>query len=136
MTDSSLQSYLTPAHAMKAYQTIASALATLATLANDSLAPEVRERAEERLENALSEFPSGSGFDHGTKLLDASTPDRLVFQADFHHMDDLGGYCGWSEHKVIVTPSLAHEFNLRVTGRDKRGIKEYIAETFAYCLGK
>lgn len=82
-----------------------------------------------------NQLPHGSGFDSGTKFdFDASKPDRLVFHADYHHMNDGGYYDGWTEHQVIVTPSLAHGFNLRITGRDRRNIKEYIAETFNYAL--
>lgn len=80
-------------------------------------------------------LPSGSGFDRGTTLLQPeSNPERLVFSADFHHMDDGGYYCGWTEHTVIVTPSLAFGFTLKVTGRDKRNIKEYITDIFHHVL--
>ena len=81
------------------------------------------------------EFPSGSGFDDGTKFnFDESKPERLVFDTGFHHMNENGYYEGWTEHKVIVTPSLVFGFTLRVTGRDKRDIKDYIAECFHQCL--
>jgi len=49
-------------------------------------------------------------------------------------MDEHGYYDGWTEHKVIVTPHLTHEFDLKVTGRDKNGIKDYIVETFDNAL--
>ena len=75
-------------------------------------------------------MPSGSGVDSGTKLLDNSTPDRLVFQADFHHMDENGFYDGWTEHQIIVTPSLAYGFNVRITGRNRNEIKDYLADLF------
>jgi hypothetical protein len=75
--------------------------------------------------------PSGSGFDSGTKLdMDKSTVDKLVFNADFHHMDDNGFYCGWTEHQVIITASLISDYSIRVTGRDKRQIKDFISDTF------
>lgn len=92
--------------------------------------------AEEALHHIEREIlPSGSGFDSGSRIdLDESKPDKLVIRAEFHHMDDSGGYCGWSSHHVIVTPCLAHGFNMRVTGKDKRGIKEYIADVFHHCL--
>lgn len=80
-------------------------------------------------------LPSGSGFDSGTKLDADSTPERLIFHADFHHMDEHGYYDGWSEHTVIVTPSLQWGFDLRVTGRNRNQIKDYIAETFQFALG-
>ena len=43
-------------------------------------------------------------------------------------MDEHGGYDGWTEHKIIVTPSLVYGFELRVTGKDRNDIKDYIAE--------
>jgi hypothetical protein len=82
-------------------------------------------------------MPSGSGFDCGTKLdFDNSTGDKLVFLTSFHHMNDSGMYDGWTEHSIIVTPSLIHGFNLKITGRDRNDIKEYIAETFGIALNE
>jgi hypothetical protein len=49
-------------------------------------------------------------------------------------MDEHGGYDGWTEHSIIVTPDLASGFDLRVNGRDRRDIKEYLAEIFGYAL--
>jgi hypothetical protein len=79
-------------------------------------------------------MPGGSGFDNGTKLdFDSSTPEKLVFNTAFHHMDD-SGYIGWTDHRVIVTPSLAFEINLRITGRNRRDVKDFIHECFATSL--
>jgi hypothetical protein len=93
-------------------------------------------RHASRLETATKDYmPSGSGFDSGTTIdLDASTADKLVFSTSYHHMNDVGMYDGWTEHDVIVTPDLASGFKLRITGRDRNGIKEYIAETFDSAL--
>lgn len=85
-------------------------------------------------------MPSGSGFDAGTTLdtdlSDASVyryPARLSFRTSFHHMDEHGGYDGWTEHFVHVTPDWKG-IVLVVTGRDRNQIKEYIAETFHQAL--
>lgn len=87
---------------------------------------------------ALDDFmPSGSGVDCGTKLdIDASLrqADRLVFTFSFHHMDDAGGYDGWTDHKAVVSPSLVYDFDLKITGRDRNGIKEYLHELFHAAL--
>jgi len=82
--------------------------------------------------DALAEFlPSGSGVDSGAKIdLDASTPDKIVIEADFHHMDASGMYAGWSEHRVIVRPSLAFGIDLTITGRNRNEIKEYLHDLF------
>ncbi len=89
-----------------------------------------------RIEELVKDYmPSGSGFDCGTHInLDNSDAERLFFTTSFHHMNDGGYYDGWTEHNVIVTPSLAFGFNLKVTGRDRNQIKEYIHETFSLAL--
>lgn len=83
-------------------------------------------------------MPSGSGFDYGTQFdiaaHVASPIERLVFQTAFHHMNECGMYDGWTDHKVIVRPSLQHGFTLSITGRDRNGIKEYIADVFHSAL--
>lgn len=85
-------------------------------------------------------FPNGSGFDAGTKFDVCDNVDhgknKLVFNVSFHHMNGVGMYSGWTEHSVIVTPSLAHGFNMKITGRDKNDIKEYIADTFSRILNE
>lgn len=84
------------------------------------------------VENCL---PSGSGIDCGTKIdLDQSTPDSLVFDVDYHHMNDGGYYDGWTQHRVIVTPSLAREISIRITGPDRNEIKEYLYECYHSAL--
>ena len=81
-------------------------------------------------------MPSGGGFDCGAKLdeADCRGGERLVFTTSFHHMDAHGGYDGWTSHKVTVRPSLVYALDIRVSGRDRNGIKEYIAEMFHAAL--
>ena len=84
---------------------------------------------------AADHLPQGSGFDDGCTIdLDASSPDRIVINAAYHHMDDHGSYDGWSEHQAIVKPSLAFGFDVRVTGRDRNDIKDYITYTIGEAL--
>lgn len=86
---------------------------------------------------ARDSLPSGSGLDNGTRIdWDRSNADRLVFRTAYHHMDDNGFYDGWTEHSVTVRASLALGFTLSVSGRDRNGIKDYIAETFALALSE
>lgn len=96
-----------------------------------------RNRHGWRIEELVKEHaPSGSGFDNGTRLNFAeSKPEKLVFDTSFHHMNDGGVYDGWTDHKVIVTASLVHDYDIRVTGRDRNGIKDFIGETFATLSG-
>lgn len=80
-------------------------------------------------------MPSGSGVDCGTQLdFDNSQPNRMVFVLSFHHMDENGGYDGWTSHQVIVTPSLAYGIDVRVTGRDRNWIKDYLTGLYQDAL--
>lgn len=79
-------------------------------------------------------MPSGAGFDAGTRLDNNSTPEKLVFRTSFHHMNETGMYDGWTEHNVTVRASLVHGLSLSISGRDRNGIKDYIAETFELAL--
>lgn len=119
------------------YQTLASSLNALSNCIASGNAYAATH--ESNLETLVSEFmPSGSGIDSGTKLdLDESLRHkgaRLVFTTAFHHMNQDGYYDGWTEHKVIVTPSLQFGFDLKITGRDRNDIKEYLHEVYHHAL--
>jgi len=89
----------------------------------------------DRLERIAGILPRGSGFDAGTTIdMENSRLERIVLCTSFHHMNDSGCYDGWTEHSVIITPSLAFDFHLRVTGHDRSEIKDYIAEIFEHAL--
>jgi hypothetical protein len=82
------------------------------------------------LDEINARLPSGSGFNSGSEFLPCeSRPDRLVFKTAFHHMDENGYYDGWTQHSVIVTPTF-EGFNIRVTGKNKNDIKDFIADCF------
>ena len=100
-------------------------------------------RWEDRLQRMQDVLPSGSGLDHGTEILlgdpgesikRRSTGERLVFETSFHHMNDNGMYVKWTDHLLVVTPSLMFDFEIRVGGRDHNDIKDYIRETFDQAL--
>jgi hypothetical protein len=80
-------------------------------------------------------LPSGAGFDSGSVLnVSLSTPEKLIFTADFHHMNENGFYDGWTEHTVTVLPSLSSGITLRISGRNRNEIKEHIWEVFEHAL--
>lgn len=79
-------------------------------------------------------LPRGSGIDSGSYVdQDASRPDRVVICTEFHHMNDVGMYDGWTSHSVVVTPTF-DGIDVRVTGRDRNGIKDYLADVFRDAL--
>lgn len=85
----------------------------------------------QRLEHLL---PSGAGIDNGTKIdYDKSTPMKIVLNVDFHYMNDGGYYDGWTTHTIVITPSF-DGFDIRVTGRNRNGMKEYFEHIYDYTL--
>lgn len=91
------------------------------------------QRHEETLREIIENLPSGAGIDCGTKLDCRSTSKRLVFVADYHHMNDNGMYDGWTTHKIIVTPSFQGIY-IKITGRDRNGIKDYLFDVYHEAL--
>lgn len=90
-----------------------------------------------QIENLVeNHMPGGSGIDSGTKIdLARCHAEKLVFYAPYHHMNDNGFYDGWTEHTITVTPSFTG-INLRVSGRNRNDIKDYLYETFDYALSQ
>lgn len=79
-------------------------------------------------------MPSGSGIDNGTAIdLGKSTGSKLVFNVAFHHMDENGFYCGWTDHTITITPSFSN-FDIRISGPNKRNIKEYLHDVYSSAL--
>ena len=94
---------------------------------------EVAETWQDHLDKILDTLPSGSGLDAGPELLD-STERKLMFSSDFHHMDQHGYYSGWSRHTVVITPCFLSGFQIKITGRDRNGIKDHLYEIWSAWL--
>lgn len=95
------------------------------------------DRWTETIERETNNLPSGSGIDSGVKFdFDVSTPEKLVFNFGYHHMNECGMYDGWTEHSLIVTPSLQFGFHLRITGKNRNDTKDYLHEIFQYALSE
>lgn len=122
---------------MKLYQRIASLVAARLNC-EESGNTEWFRKHEERLNDiAKNTLPSGSGFDIGTAIdLDESGHERVVLRTEFHHMDDGGYYDGWTDHTILITPSLQFGFELRITGKNRNDIKDYIYQIFEQVLNE
>ncbi len=89
----------------------------------------------DNIDKMLKELPHGSGLDGGVKLeKDLCTNDKLVFSFSFHHLDENGYYDGWTDHSLIIKPSLMFGYEMKITGRDKNMIKDYLHELFSECF--
>jgi len=87
-------------------------------------------------------LPHGSGIDGTREPLDkdASRADRLVFNVDYHAMDENGMYCGWFRYIVVATPSFdGVDVSVRRGQRRSRafyddGAMDWIADCFRTAL--
>lgn len=89
-----------------------------------------------RIESDIADhMPSGSGVDSGTSIdFGKFRPDkRIVFTCSFHHMNNVGMYDGWTEHEIVLSPAF-DGFNLKVTGRNRNDIKEYLGDLYHEAL--
>lgn len=89
------------------------------------------EKWNERIDSIMEKAPIGSGIDCGIKLNieESSYDSKIVFDFDFHHMDENGGYDGWTIHRAIITPGFTN-INVTINGVNKNGIKDYLADLF------
>lgn len=125
------------------YQTLASSIETYKRVRNRALLQENPKESRdyvlasawlERVERIMDTAPSGSGIDLGTRLdLEESGNTKLVFQVDYHHMNDSGYYDGWTEHRAIVTPRLTG-IDIKITGRNRNGIKDLLGDEIHHWL--
>ena len=108
----------------KRYQIIASAVQARINCKERSN-QEWFDRWTKTIEEETAELPSGSGIDSAPK-----------FDFGYHHMNENGMYDGWTDHQLVITPSLQFGFHLRITGKDRNQVKDYLYETFQYALSE
>ena len=88
-------------------------------------------------------LPQGSGIDSGLHIdFDKSNDSKIVIEASYHCMDEYGGYDGWIDFSVIITPSLENDFDLYIVGyfSDRHSkyahVKDYLEDIFQYALSE
>lgn len=80
-------------------------------------------------------LPSGSGINRGTTIdRERSSRQKVILKCDYHHMDEDGYYDGWTSHEIMVTPEFHGGIDIRITGRNRNDIKDYLADTFDHVL--
>lgn len=103
---------------------------------------EFRIEKMDKLDELSNLLPSGSGIDSGCAIdEEMSTKNKIVIHSSFHHLDNNGFYCGWSNFDIIVTPDLFQDFNLKIVGRNAiypafSDTKEYLYSVFYDALNK
>lgn len=86
---------------------------------------------EDRIYKLEQLLPSGSGIDAGCKIdVEKSSSDKVIITFGYHFMNDAGYYDGWGEYKLIIKPKLWNDFDLRIVGKDRRFIKDYLYDLF------
>jgi hypothetical protein len=116
-------------------QKIASTIAALRNCAASGNSEWLARHAETLATIEREALPSGSGIDSGTRVdMERSTPEKLVLLVPFHHMNDHGFYIGWSDYAVTVRASLVYGLDIRVSGRDRAGTKDALAQIFLNAL--
>jgi hypothetical protein len=125
---------LTPQPLYREFSSVLQAIQNCRNTGNNSWL----EKHEDTLHKLVQFLPHGSGIDSGPDFnwdkSNPENPEKLVFDFSFHHMNDSGMYDGWTDHTLIVKPSLLFGIDLRITGRDRNQIKEYLYETFQHTL--
>jgi hypothetical protein len=87
------------------------------------------------IEYLVNEYlPHGSGLD-GMVCVDLtrSKSNKIFIDVEYHHMNEVGMYDGWTNHSIVVTPTF-FGVDIRVTGKDRNSIKEYLADLFHSAL--
>lgn len=74
-------------------------------------------------------LPHGSGIDSGC-CIDNDSVNPIIIYTAFHHMDECGGYEGWTEHTIKVYPDFISDITLKITGKNRNMIKDYLYELF------
>jgi hypothetical protein len=92
---------------------------------------EWRDKHEDEILKMLESLPNGLGFDTGIEFdWEKSTPLKLVFNFEYHHLNENGYYDGWTQHKLTITPTFG-SYGMRITGRDRNQVKGYFYDIFS-----
>lgn len=120
---------------MKVYQVLANLVQAMHNCQKSGNAEWLQTHTD-RAKFIVKEYmPSGSGIDTGTHWdPETSSAARLVFRFSYHHMNDDGMYDGWTDHTLVVIPSLTSDISLRITGDDRNNVKEYLYEVYRHAL--
>lgn len=90
-----------------------------------------KEVCEDRIYELEQKLPHGAGLNSGCKIdVQNSSSDKVIIHFKYHHMNENGFYCGWTQHSMVVKPKLWNDFDLKISGKNKNLIKEYLYDLF------
>ena len=81
-------------------------------------------------------LPNGNGIEAGCVISLKSTKKRIVIDTLYWHTNDSDETSRWTAHQVIITPSFEREINIRITGKNKDNVKDYLHDIFREALMK
>jgi len=94
------------------------------------------DECEDNIEKLQNFLPSGSGIDSGCKIdIENSGNKKVIITFSFHHLNENGYYDGWTDHKLTAIPTF-NGIELKISGKDKNQVKDYLYELFDYILNK
>ena len=89
---------------------------------------------EDTLDSLSKYLPSGSGLNYACSInIDESDENKIVIDFLYSHCNEFGWTVGYTAHKLICKPTF-DGLDLRITGKDKNGVKEYLYDIFDSCL--
>lgn len=90
-------------------------------------------------------LPNSSGFTTEIEL-EKSNIDKLVFDCQYHVMNEVGYYCGYIYFTIVITPSLAYGFNIKIEAyyndtddsvyTDDDFLEDFFIDTYASALNE
>lgn len=78
-------------------------------------------------------LPHGSGINSGCTIEREFKKDCVILHVPYHNMDENGYYCGWSDFKIVCKPEF-DGISLKIIGKDKYFVKDYLYDLFNNCL--
>jgi len=80
------------------------------------------------IKKIMDNAPTGAGIE--TLNLIHASGKCIEFWCSYHHMNHNGYYDDHSGHCVTVKPDLQFDISIRVNGRNRNDIKDYLGDVF------
>ena len=113
------------------YISIARGLVSLNCIPDTNKNKELINQAKDNIQRLCDYLPHGSGFDNGCRIdWEQSKPNKMVILTSYHFMNEQGMYSHWDDYKIVITPSFAESFEMKIYGKNTNGCKDYFYEIF------